>query len=139
MRLEPLYTIRFAYPEHYLLDGAEIFGYLFAEGHCDGYLEGRFRGMNHPRVRRSDDVFLPDFQGVIETDDGARIGFDVRGYGRPRGGDREIVGTIAHTTGDERYARLNSAQCVLAGEAIDKEIRIEVAELVWEPLGSIEA
>jgi len=94
--------------------------------------------MNHPRVRRSDDVYLPDFQGVIETDDGARIGFDLRGYGRPRDGEREIVGTIAHVTADERYERLNSAQCVLAAEAVGKEIRVEVAELVWEPLATID-
>jgi hypothetical protein len=138
MRLEPLYTIRFVYPEHYWLDGAEQAGYFFAEGRCEGYLTGRFRGMNHPRVRRSDDVYLPDFQGVIETDDGARIGFDLHGFGRPRGEDREIVAAITHTTGDERYARLNSALCVLAGEAANKEIRLDVAELVWEPLGTIE-
>jgi hypothetical protein len=42
---------------------------------------GRFRGANHPR-RRGDGTFLPDFQGVITTDDGATIFFDYRGYGR---------------------------------------------------------
>jgi hypothetical protein len=135
MRLEPLYRIRFAYPEHYRLEGTEQLGYFFAEGRCDGFLSGRFRGMNHPRVRRSDDVYLPDFQGVIETEDGARVGFDLRGFGRPRGDDeREIVGKITHVTGDERYARLNSALCVLVAEAMEKEIRVEVAELIWEPL-----
>jgi hypothetical protein len=76
--------------------------------------------MNHPRVR-TDDVYLPDFQGVIETDDGARLVFDIRGFGRPRDYGREVVGTIAHATADNRYGRLNDALCVFAGEARDKE------------------
>ncbi len=137
MRLEPLYRIRFSYPEHYFLEGTEQLGFFFAEGRCDGVLTGRLRGMNHPRVRSSDDVYLPDFQGMIETDDGARLGFDIRGFGRPRGeGEREIVGTITHTTTDERYERLNAALCVLVAEAADREIRVEVAELIWEPLSN---
>lgn len=139
MRLEALYRIEFSYPEHYWLEESETAGYLFAEGRVEGYLTGRFRGMNHPRLRRSDDVYLPNFQGVILCDDGASVGFDLRGRARPRGEDREIVGTIVHETGDPRYARLNSAQCVLAAEALDKVIRVEVAELVWEPLGRIDA
>jgi hypothetical protein len=135
VRLQPLYRIRFSYPEHYRLDGTENLGYFFAEGRCDGALTGRFRGLNHPRVRAVDDVYLPSFQGVIETDDGARVGFDLRGFGRPRGEqEREIVASITHVTADERYARLNSSLCVVVAEAIGREIRAEVAELVWEPL-----
>jgi hypothetical protein len=135
MRLEPLYRIRFSYPELYMLEGTEQQGYFFAEGRCEGFLTGRLRGMNHPRLRQNDDVYLPDFQGVIETDDGASIGFDIRGFGRPLGdGKREIVVTIAHVTGDERYARLNSALCVAVAQAGDEEVRAEVAELIWEPL-----
>jgi hypothetical protein len=133
MRLEPLYGIRFSYPEHYFVETSEQLGAFFAEGRCEGAITGRFRGMNHPRVRK-DDVYLPDFQGVIETDDGARLAFDIRGFGRRRDYGREVVGTIAHATADERYARLNDALCVVAGEARDKEIRLEVAELIWEPL-----
>jgi hypothetical protein len=134
VRLEPLYRVEFSYPEHYDVSGPEVRGIYFAEGRCEGALAGRFRGMNHPRLRPEDDTYLPDFQGVIETDDGARVAFDYRGYGRPREYGREVVGTAAHSTGDERYARLNDAVCVLAAEAREREIRIDVAELIWEPL-----
>jgi hypothetical protein len=132
VRLEPLYRIRFSYPEHYYVDGPDLRGFFFAEGRCDGRLTGRFRGMNHPRLR-ADDVYLPDFQGVIETDDGAAVAFDLSGFGRARDYGREVVGTITHSTADERYADLNDAICVLTGEAREREIRLEVAELVWEP------
>src|SRR4029450_5878344 len=87
-----------------------------------------------PRLR-PEDVYLRNCQGVIETDDGARIAFDYRGYGRARDYGREVVGTAFHSTGDERYGRLNPASPVLGGEGRDRQIRLEVAELVWESLG----
>ena len=133
MRLEPLYRVAFAYPEHYDVSSPEVRGVYFAEGRCEGALAGRFRGMNHPRLRPADDAYLPDFQGVIETDDGARIAFDYRGYGRSRDYGREVVGAAFHSTGDQRYVRLNDSVCVLVGEARDREIRLEVAELIFEP------
>ncbi|HEY7197663.1 MAG TPA: hypothetical protein VH306_10785 [Gaiellaceae bacterium] len=132
MKLAPLYSIRFAYPEHYTVRGADVVGYFFAEGRCEGEVTGRFRGLNTPRLRH-DDVYLPDFQGVIETDDGARIGFDLRGVARRRDYGREVVATILHHTGDSRYVRLNEAVCVVAGEARRGDIVLEVAEVVWEP------
>jgi hypothetical protein len=134
VRLEPLYRVAFSYPEHYDISGPEVRGVYFAEGRCDGGIDGRFRGMNHPRLRAEDDVYLPNFQGVIETDDGGRIAFDYRGYGRARDYGREVLGTAFHSTRAERYVRLNDALCVFTGEARDREIRLEVAELVFEPL-----
>jgi Protein of unknown function (DUF3237) len=134
VRLEPLYRVEFAYPEQYDVAGPEVRGVYFAEGTCEGAITGRFRGMNHPRLRAEDDTYLPDFQGVIETEDGAKIAFDYRGYGRTRDYGREVVGTATHSTGDARYARLNDAVCVLAAEARERRIRLEVAELVFEPL-----
>ena len=71
---------------------------------------------------------------MIETDDGAKIAFDYRGYGRARDYGREVVGTALHSTGDERYTRLNDAVAVLAGEARERTIKLEIAELVFEPL-----
>jgi hypothetical protein len=132
VRLEALYRVRFSYPERYAINGPDIGSIFVAEGHCDGALTGRFRGLNHPRLR-PDNVYLPNFQGVIETDDGAKIAFDYRGYGRPRDYGREVVGAAFHSTGDERYARLNDAVAVISGEARGGEIRLEVAELLWEP------
>jgi hypothetical protein len=61
-----------------------------------------FRGLNHPRLR-PDNVYLPNFQGVIETDDGAKIAFDYRGYGRPRTTDGSSSGTAFHSDRDDRY------------------------------------
>ena len=137
MRPAPLYRVEFSYPEHYEIGGADVGGIFLAEGHCEGELTGRFRGLNHPRLR-PDNVYLPDFQGVIETEDGAKIAFDYRGYGRARDYGREIVGTAFHSTGDERYAHLNDAVAVLAGEARahERTIRLEIAELVFESLVS---
>ena len=135
MRLEPLYTIRFAYPEHYLSRGPDTLGLFFAEGRVDGQVKGRFRGLNYARMR-SDDVYVPDFHGVIETDDGAVLTFHLRGLARKCEHGREVTGTIVHSTGSDRYSRLNDAVCVLAGEARRNDIRIEVSELVWEPLGA---
>jgi hypothetical protein len=135
VRLEPLYRISFDYPEHYIVRGPEVHGLFFAEGRVEGAVAGRFRGMNHPRLRR-DDVYLPDFQGVIETDDGARLAFDLRGRARRNRDGREVVATIVHYTGDSRYERLNDIVCVVAGEARRGSIRLDVSELVWEPLGA---
>ena len=133
MRLEPLYRISFAYPEHYLSRGPDTLGLFFGEGRVEGQVNGRFRGLNHARMR-SDDVYVPDFHGVIETDDGALLAFHLRGLARKSTYGREVTGTIVHNTGSARYARLNDAVCVLAGEARRDDIRLEVAELVWEQL-----
>ena len=135
MRLEPLYTVRFAYPEHYLSRGPDKLGMFFAEGRVEGQVQGRFRGLNHARLRE-DDVYVPDFHGVIETDDGALLAFHLRGLARKTAYGREVTGTIVHSTGSERYSRLNDAVCVLAGEARRNDIRIEVSELLWEPVSA---
>ena len=83
MRLEPLYRVRFAYSDGW---GADLVGpdsnecelFFLAEGRCEGRISGRFWGANHPN-RRGDGTFVVDFQGVIETDDGAEVLFDYRG------------------------------------------------------------
>jgi Protein of unknown function (DUF3237) len=141
MRLEPLYRVQFHYPEAWFVElegdrGVESQHFFIGEGRVDGRVAGRFRGANHPR-RRTDLTYLPDFQGVIETDDGATIMFDYRGFGRaypePR---RQVVGVGTHLASDERYRWLNDVVCPLVGEARPEgegmAIVLEVAELVWE-------
>lgn len=143
MRLKPLYSVRFRYPEGREVAltgeaGREEQHFYFAEGTCTGAIAGRFRGANHPR-RRTDLTFVPDFQGFIETDDGALIMFDCRGYGRayPKG-RRQIVGAAWHMSDHEKYRWLNDVICVVAGEVRsqpdDVELVIDLSELVWEPL-----
>ena len=75
MRLEPLYRIRFTYPESWAvgLDGGWQQMFFIAEGRCEGAVTGRFRGANFPRKEGPAGPFRPDFRAVIETDDGAAI------------------------------------------------------------------
>jgi hypothetical protein len=53
MKLEPLYRIRFTYPESWAvsLDGGWQQMFFLAEGRCEGWVTGRFRGANFPRKR----------------------------------------------------------------------------------------
>jgi Protein of unknown function (DUF3237) len=144
MRLEPLYRVRFSYSDGWGVDlagpdSAEGAYFFLAEGRCEGRIAGRFVGANHPQ-RRSDGTFLPDFQGVIETDDGAEVLFDYRGYGRAYPvGRRQIVASATHLCEDERYRWLNDSVSVGIGEVRSQEngptvLVIEWAELVWEPI-----
>lgn len=142
MRLEPLYRLTFSYPEQWGITlegerGIEEQWFFVAEGRAEGALAGRFRGANHPR-RRTDGTFLPDFQGVIETDDGADVFVDVTGYGRAYPpGRRQIVVALTHLSEAPAYSRLNDVLCVGTGEVRAREdgpgeLVIDVAELVWE-------
>jgi hypothetical protein len=97
---------------------------------------------SEPPRRRTDGTFCPDFQGVIETADGAEIFFDWRGYGRGYPvGRRQIVVAATHLAEDERYRWLNDVVCVGAGEVRTRpgrerpDLVIDVAELIWEPPG----
>jgi hypothetical protein len=143
VRLEPVYRATFWYPESWFVElederGVEAEHFFIAEGRCEGRVEGRLRGANHPH-RRTDLTYVPDFQGVIEDDDGATVLFDYRGYGRAYPVERrQVVGFAKHFSSDERYKWLNDVVCALMGEVRPGEERTEIvldlAELVWEPL-----
>jgi uncharacterized protein DUF3237 len=145
VQLQPLYRATFTTPERWAVEvagthGTEVQDFLIAEGHIEGRLSARLRGANYPR-RRADGTLLPDFRGALDTDDGATILFSWHGYARPGAADRkEIVGSITHLTGNQRYAWLNNTMCAMAGEVRPRkgedgfEVVFEVAELVWEPL-----
>lgn len=145
MKLAPLYRVRFTYPYEWSTnlagpDSKESQHFLLAEGRCDGRITGVFRGANHPR-RRGDGTFMPDFQGVIETDDGATILFDYRGYGRAYPvGRRQIVAVATHVSDDERYHWLNDTLAVGVGEVRSggletTELVVDWEEVIWEPIG----
>ena len=146
MRLEPLYRATFSTPESWSVrldgeGGSEEHSFLIAEGRSTGRLSARYRAANFPR-RRTDGTVTPDFRGVLETDDGATILFEWSGFARAgSNGARELVGRMAHLTDDPRYAWLNDRQCAVAGEVRPRaegegfDVVIDVAELVWEPLG----
>ena len=132
MWLEPLYRLTFAYAAHWTADAGGVEHFIgFGEGSCEGRVSGAFRGTNHAR-RSPDGTFEPDYHGVIETDDGAAILFHLTGYGLPDDG-RAIV-SLKHVCGDERYEWLNRTLCLGAAEVGDRQVVLDVAELVWEPL-----
>ena len=141
MRLEPLHGATFTTPESWSVDlGGEGQSFLIAEGRTEGRVKGRLRAANYPR-RRADGTLLPDFRGVLETDDGATVLFAWHGYARAgAGGMRELVGSVTHVSDDERYRRLNDVVCALTGEVRPRpdgsgfDVVLEVAELIWEPL-----
>ena len=142
MQLKPLYSVRFRYLEGWTVElagaaGKEEKHLYIAEGVCTGRIAGRFHGANHPR-RRTDLTFTPDFQGVIETNDGAVVMFDYQGYGRSYPpGRRQIVTAAWHLCADERYGWLNDSLCVGCGEVrrlsdAETELVVDFSELVWE-------
>jgi hypothetical protein len=147
MRLEPLYRIRFSTPEAWRVQvtnpgGTEGQSFLIAEGRCSGRISARYRGANFPR-QRTDGALTPDFRGVLETDDGATIMFAWHGLGRHTGDHRlELVGSMSHTSDDQRYSWLNDRLCAIAGEvqphddAPGFDVVLDVAELAWEPLAA---
>ena len=143
MKLSPLYRCQFNYPRSWSVPvteqaATETQHFLLAEGRCDGRIAGTLVGTNHPR-QRSDGTFEVNFQGVIETDDGAVIYFDHCGYGRAYPiGRRQIVGAVTHLCNADGYRWLNDSVAVSTGEVRATgnatELVIDVAELVWEPL-----
>jgi hypothetical protein len=99
MRLAPLYRIRFTYPESWAvsLDGGWQQLFFLAEGRCEGWISGRFRGANFPRRHGAEGPFRPDFRAVIEAEDGAVIMVEWHGYGRAYPpGRRQVVGALFH-------------------------------------------
>lgn len=145
MRLTPMYRIRFTYPVGWSvgLEGGWEQHLYVAEGRCDGTISGRFRAVNYPQRRTPSGPFCPDMRGVIETDDGATVLVELRGYGRAYpAGRRQIVGTVVHLSDNARYRRLDDVVCVCVGEvrapadpdAPSPDLVVDVAELVWEPI-----
>lgn len=132
VRLERLYTLRVSYRELWA-EGDRRYGVM--EGSCEGVVSGRFVGANHARIG-VDGVYLPDVQGFITTDGGAKVLFDLKGRGVIADGDFHLVSAVTHLASDERYARLNDVVC--AGEASsgpdDEHITVDVYKLVWEQL-----
>jgi hypothetical protein len=126
MRLEPLYRLTFRYPESWRA-GTDRF--LIAEGSCEGRVSGRFRGANY--ARRAADGYAPLLHGAIATDDGAEVLIALTGHGAPQAG--RVVASVVHTAEGE-YAWLNETLGVVCGEVRGREILLDVAELVWEPI-----
>ena len=112
MRLEPLYRIRFTYPESWAvgLDGGWQQLFFIAEGRCEGRSPVGSAARTSPGKRARQAPFRPDFRAVIEADDGAVIMVEWHGYGRAYPPERrQIVGALFHLADREPYRRLNNA------------------------------
>ena len=145
MRLEPLYRVRFTYPESWAvgLDGGWQQMFFIAEGRCEGSVTGRFRGANFPRKEGAAGPFRPDFRAVIEADDGAVIMVEWHGV-RPclparTPPDRRVSASLGRprplSPAERRGLRLHrrGRAPIDPGQA-GPDLVIDVAELVWEPI-----
>jgi hypothetical protein len=137
MRLEPLCTFDWSYdedgrvkPPGYELvspyDGEE--GPAYGEGHgtARGRIAGRVVWSNYPR-RRSDGRMLPNVRGLVTTDDGASILFELRGrtfFGDDGVGRQNLVGWFE--AGDARYRWLNDVVCIAEGLIGEDAMQIRV-------------
>jgi hypothetical protein len=145
MRLEELYRIRFTYPEGWVVG-------LEGVGAAPVSRRGSLRGFDHWSLSRRQlsasphrvRTFLSRLRAAIDTDDGATIMVEMHGYGRAYpAGRRQIVGSVLHVSDSDRYRGLNDVVCACAGEVRAPEdpnaqssvLVIDVAELVWEPIG----
>ncbi len=146
MRLEPLYTVTFTTPEAWSVEvasdaGIEGRSFLLAEGRSTGRLSARYRAANFPR-KRTDAALVPEFRGVLETDDGGAILFEWQGLAvLSASGMRQLLGSLVHTTDDPRYRWLNARVCAVEGEVRPRgdgsgfDVVLEVSEMVWEGVG----
>ena len=85
----------------------------------------------YPQIRRGetvpDDLHLCTLNpgGYVESDDGARIAFDGRGYGLRSPERYRLSMTMAFRTDDARYAWLNRVLGVMIGDFDEKTGRAE--------------
>jgi hypothetical protein len=145
MRLDPLYTVTFTTPEAWSVEvasdaGIEGRSFLLAEGRSAGRLSARYRAANFPR-KRSDGALVPEFRGVLETDDGAVILFEWQGLAVLGGsGMRHLLGSLVHTTDAPHYRWLNDRVCAVEDEVRPRtdgsgfDVVLEISEMVWEGL-----
>ena len=147
VRLEPLCTFDWTYDEDVRLKApgyALISPYSSDEGIAYGEGRGTSSGLiaggvvwsNYPH-RRTDGRMLPNVRGLITTDDGASILFQLRGRtifaeGDPSG-RQNLVGWFE--ADDERYRWLNDIVCIAEGRIADDGMHIRVYSAVHE-LGS---
>ena len=138
MRLNKLCSMDLSYTGGFHLirpyGGESGLGWGVGTGTATGdRIRGAVRWSNHP-ARRGDGAMLPAVRGLIETEDGAEVVFDLTG--RTVWVDRDGVSTgrqlllCLFESEDEAYLWLNNSVCVIEG-AINTEtlvIHFEVHE-----------
>jgi hypothetical protein len=84
-------------------------------------------------------ALVPNFRGVLETEDGVLILFEWEGLAVLTGsGMRRLLGSLVHTTDDLYYRWLNDRVCAVEGEIRRRTDKIgfvvvyEVSGVVWK-------
>jgi hypothetical protein len=142
MRLEPLCAFDLHYTSDFHLTrpyGNESgTGWGVGDGRVTGErLTGTAQWSNQP-ARRGDGAMLPNARGVVATDDGAEVVFDLTGRTVFVDRDGEEVGRqlllVLLESEDGRYAWLNNAVCVGDGviSAETMTMHLEVFQRVSE-------
>ena len=138
MRLEHLFDFDMRYEGEYVVvrpyGGQDGIGYAAGAGRAIGpRIEGSVRFSNNPRVR-GDGVLLPALDGVIATEDGARIVFSSTGLGKKQEDGRRFRAMLAMTleSDDERYAWLNDSLCVADATVVGRHVTMQVHRLLGE-------
>jgi hypothetical protein len=120
MKLVPLFEMVHKYVERHSVSlkgplGTDSTSWMFREGTISGErIRGGHKAMNKS-VLRSDNVVTPDIRGVLTTDDGAEVYYEVRGYGIDVDGLRNFTGTMYFMTDAEKYAWINTVIGVMEG------------------------
>lgn len=126
VRLEPLSIFQWSYDEGarveapgYAIvsayDSEEGIGYGEGRGTATGKIAGTVVWSNYPR-RRTDGRMLPNVRGLVRTDDGASILFELRGrtiFEGDEPGRQNLVGWFE--SADESYRWLNDVVCIAEG------------------------
>lgn len=145
MRLEEVSVFHWIYDEDvrvpapgYALisayEGEEGIGYGEGRGTATGRVEGSVVWSNYPR-RRSDGRMLPNVRGLVRTDDGAAILFELRGrtiFEGDKPGCQNLVGWFE--SDDARYRWLNDVVCIAEGLITDAGMEIHIYAGVHELL-----
>jgi hypothetical protein len=120
MKLVPLFEMVYRYVERHNVAlkgplGTDSTAWMFREGTIVGdRIRGGHKAMNKSVVR-SDNVVTPDIRGILTTDDGAEVYYEIRGYGIDVDGLRHFKGSMYFLTDAEKYAWLNTAVGAIEG------------------------
>ncbi len=126
MKLAPLFDMTVRYTEIRWAEpldrpgGTEGQGWALREGRVDGArVRGTYKACNHPH-RRADNVNEPEVYGMIATDDGALVYYEIHAYGllEPGKDTRRVVGSMTFKSGAPQYVWLNSCYATVEGSYV---------------------
>jgi hypothetical protein len=120
MKLVPIFEMVHKYVDRHTAEvsgprGTDSTSWMFREGTIAGErVRGNHKAMNKS-VLRADNVVTPDIRGILTTEDGAGVYYEIRGYGIEVEGLRHFKGSMFFLTSDERYTWLNTVLGVMEG------------------------